>query len=197
MVLLLLSLFDDDPGTVSDTGDDDVAWFVWFVVMVLVMSVAALVFTLTEWQQAGAVRTISRSLVLFTFLLGFAAGCLFTARRWGVDIADCRLVDGQEICSGQASPREVVGMLAWHAVDVVPVLKATDSFEWERPARSESTLVGASVVVVRLWVAVGVLGVVKLVWESWGLTTGSPQRPIRRRTSRPRATDPVEPTHQV
>lgn len=185
LVLLLLSILDDDPGTIPDTGDDDVAWFVWLAVMVVLMSVAALVFTLKEWQQVGASRTISRSLVLFTFLLGFASGCLFTARQWGVDIANCHVVDGRETCRGQASPRRVVGMLAWHAVDVVPVLKATESFEWERPGRSESTVVGASVVLVRLWVAIGVLGVIKLVWDSWGLTRGSPQKRVDERTSPP------------
>lgn len=175
--LLLASLVDDDPGTISDAGDDDVAWFVWFVVVVLVICVASLVFTLKEWQQVGAARTISRSFVLFTFFLGFATGCLVAARQWGVDIAACHLVSAQEICAGQASPRQVVGMLAWHAADVVPVLKATHSFEWERPARSDSIVVGASVVLVRLWVAIGVLGVIKLIWDSWGLTTRSRARP--------------------
>ncbi len=175
--LLLSSLIDDDPGTIPDTGDDDVAWFVWLAVVILAMCVVALVFTLKEWQQVGAARTISRSLVLFTFLLGFASGCLFTARKWGVDIAACQLVDVQEICASEASPRQVVGMLTWHAADVVPVLKATHSFDWERPARSDSVVVGASVVLVRLWVAIGVLGVVKLLWDSWGLTTGSRDGP--------------------
>jgi len=168
--LLLASLVDDDPGTVSDAGDDEVAWFVWFVVVILITCVAALVYTLKEWRQVGTARTISRSLVLFAFLLAFASGCLITARQWGAEVAACQLVEAQEVCAGEASPRQVVGMLAWHAADVVPVLQAPQSFEWERPARSDNIVVGASVVLVRLWVAIGVLGVIKLIWDSWGLT---------------------------
>lgn len=195
--LLSPSLIDNDPGTVSEPGDSDVAWFVWFVVVILVVCVVSLVFTLKEWQQVGVARTISRSFVLFTFLLGFASACLIAARQWGVDVAACRLVNAQEICAAEASPRQVVGMLAWQAADVVPVLKATQSFEWERPARSDSIVVGASVVLVRMWVAIGVLGVIKLIWDSWGLTTKSRDRPVDEQARPFQATSAVEPPRQT
>ena len=40
----------------------------------------------------------------------------------GVHIEACRTVGELETCRGQASPRQVLGMLAWHAANVVPVL---------------------------------------------------------------------------
>lgn len=177
VALLLLSVLDDDPGRVAETNaDDDVALFVWLAVVVLLVAVVALVFTLKEWQDAGVVRTLSRSLVLLVMLLGFVSAWLFTARQWGVEILGCQVVRNQEVCRTEASPRQVAGMLAWNAADVIPVVKATESFGWERPARSESAVVGASLVLVRLWVAIGVLGVVKVLWDSWGLTSSPPQR---------------------
>ena len=62
---------------------------------------------------------------------------------------------------GQASPRQVLGMLAWHAANMVPVLDIPHSLEWHRPARSASAVVGASILALRLWVAIGVLAVLK------------------------------------
>ena len=59
-------------------------------------------------------------------------------------------------------------MLAWQAADVVPVLKITDSFAWDQPARSESPVVGAAIVIIRLWLAIGVLAIVKRIWDGWG-----------------------------
>ena len=37
-------------------------------------------------------------------------------------IEACRTVGELETCRGQASPRQVLGMLAWHVANVVPVL---------------------------------------------------------------------------
>ena len=146
--LLSLSLFDADAGPPIESNDDLVT-FVWIVMGILAIAVAALIFTLREWNSVGLLRTASRSLVLFTFILGFAASWLFFARGFGVEIDACRLHEGQETCRGQASPQQVLGMLGWQAADVVPVLQITESFGWNRPARSESPVVGAAVVIIR------------------------------------------------
>ena len=171
--LLSITLFDDDAGP-STTSNDDLLTFVWLVMGVLAVAVAALIFTLREWNAVGLLRTISRSLVLFTFILGFASAWLFFARRFGVEINSCRLVGQLEACRGQASPREVLGMLGWQAADVVQVLEITDSFGWDRPARSESPVVGAAVVIIRLWLAIGVLAIVKRIWDGWGASSSEP-----------------------
>jgi hypothetical protein len=146
----------------------------WLVVFVIIVAIIFLVFTLREWEQVGALRTTSRSLVLFISLLGFVAVVLFYARRWGVHIEACRTVGEVETCHGQASPQQVLGMLAWHAANVVPGLDITHSLEWQRPARSAHAVVGASVLAVRLWVAIGILGVLKLLWDKWGPVGSSP-----------------------
>jgi hypothetical protein len=83
-------------------------------------------------------------------------------------IEACRTVGELETCQGQASPRQVLGMLAWHAANVVPVLDITNSLEWHRPARSANAVVGVSIFLIRLWVAIGILGVLKLLWDKWG-----------------------------
>lgn len=146
------------------------------------VAVAALIFTLREWNSVGLLRTVSRSLVLFTFILEFAASWLFFARGFGVEIDACRLTEGQETCRGQASPQEVLGMLAWQAADVVPVLQVTESFGWDRPARSESPVVGAAVVIISLWLAIWVLAIVKRIWDGWGQHLRRRVRPKSRRT---------------
>ena len=177
--LLSLSLFDTDVGP-APASNDDLSSFVWIVMGILSIAVAALIFTLREWNAVGLLRTVSRSLVLFTLILGFTAIWLFYARGFGVEINACRALGEQEICRGQASPQQVLGMLAWQAADVVPVLKITDSFSWDRPARSESPVVGAAVVIIRLWLAIGVLAIVKRIWDGWG--AASPEKdptPIR------------------
>jgi hypothetical protein len=165
--LLSLSLFDTDAGQAT-ASNDDLSSFVWIVLGILSIAVAALFFTLREWNAVGLPRTVSRSLVLFTFILGFAASWLFFARGFGVEINGCRALGEQEICRGQASPQQVLGMLAWQAADVVPVLKITDSFSWDRPARSGSPVVGAAIIIIRLWLAIGVLAIVKRIWDGWG-----------------------------
>jgi len=170
--LLSLSLFDADAGPPIESNDDLVT-FVWIVMGVLAIAVAALIFTLREWNSVGLFRTVSRSLVLFAFILGFAASWLFFARGFGVEIEACRLLEGQETCRGQASPQQVLGMLGWQAADVVPVLQITESFGWDRPARSESSVVGSAVVIIRLWLAIGVLAIVKRIWDGWGATSST------------------------
>ena len=59
-------------------------------------------------------------------------------------------------------------MLAWHAANVVPVLDIPHSLEWHRPARSANAVVGASILALRLWVAIGILAVLKRLWDKWG-----------------------------
>ena len=111
----------------------------------------------------------------FTCLLSFVAIVLFEARRWG-RIETCRTVGELETCRGQASPRQVLGMLAWHAANVVPVLDIPHSLEWHRPARSANAVVGASILALRLWVAIGILAVLKRLWDKWG--PGGPDRTV-------------------
>jgi hypothetical protein len=165
--IIALTAFDGTTSAVS-ASSGDVESLAWFVTIGLVLAIMGLVFTLTEWEQIGAARNISRSLVLFTFLLGFVAVVLFYARRWGVHIEACRTAGELETCQGQASARQVLGLLSWHAANVVPVLDITHSMEWPRPARSTDAVVGASILVVRLWVAIGILGVLKRLWDKWG-----------------------------
>jgi hypothetical protein len=94
----------------------------------------------------------------------------------GVQIEACRTVGELETCRGQASPGQVLGMLAWHAANVVPVLDIPHSLEWHRPARSANAVVGASILALRLWVAIGVLAVLKRLWDKWG--PGGPGRTV-------------------
>jgi hypothetical protein len=158
----------DSTSAVPARSTDELAFLAWVVGVGGVLAIMGLVFTLTEWEQIGVARNISRSLVLFTFLLGFVAAVLFYARRWGVHIEACRMVSELETCQGQASARQVLGLLSWHAANVVPVLDITHSMEWPRPARSTDAVVGASILVVRLWIAIGILGVLKRLWDKWG-----------------------------
>jgi hypothetical protein len=174
LALLSATAFDGSARDPPATDSGDVAVFILLIAVVLILAVLALVFTLREWEQVGAARTISRSLVLFTFLLGTVSICLNFARRWGVDIDACRTVGDQEVCRDRASPSQVLGMLSWHAANVVPVLAITDSLEWERPARSANGAVGASILAIRLWVAIGILGVIKRLWDRWGPVRSNP-----------------------
>jgi hypothetical protein len=140
--------------------------FVVFGFVFIIEAIVGLVFLYREWWQLSPVRTLSRSLVLFTFVLGTLAALLFFARRWGVHIEACHTVRETETCQGQASPQQVLGMLAWHAADLVPVLDIPHSLEWSRPARSAHVVVGVSIITVRLWVAIGILAVLKRLWDN-------------------------------
>ena len=126
IALVLIALVSIDQTTAPASAPSDevafIAWFAWLVVVVILIAIAGLLSTLRKWEQLGAARTTSRCLVIFTCLLGFVAIVLFEARRWGVHIEACRTVGELETCRGQASPRQVLGMLAWHAANVVPVL---------------------------------------------------------------------------
>ena len=123
--IIALTAFDGTTSAVS-ASSGDVESLAWFVTIGLVLAIMGLVVTLLEWEQVGAARNISRSLVLFTFLLGFVAAVLFYARRWGVHIEACRTVGELETCQD----KQVLGLLAWHAANVVPVLDITHSMEW-------------------------------------------------------------------
>src|SRR5262245_18677582 len=48
--------------------------------------------------------------------------CVVFHWRVGVHIEACRTVGELETCQGQASAQQVLGMLAWHAANVVPGL---------------------------------------------------------------------------
>jgi hypothetical protein len=169
IVLGLLSISAFDRTTTAAHGDvETFVWLVWVIVAVIALAMVYLVRTLRNWEQLGAAQTISRSLLIFSFLLGFLAWGLFEARRWGVHIEACGTVGELETCQGQASPRQVLGMLAWHAANVVPVLDITHSLEWHRPARSADAVVGAGILTIRLWVAIGILAVLKRLWDKWG-----------------------------
>jgi hypothetical protein len=167
LALLSVTAFDDEARDVAT--DEDLTALLWVLVIFLLIAVMALVATLIEWEDAGIPRTISRSLVLFATVLGMSAVALYYLTGSGnVEITVCRVEGESEVCSGQASPRATLGMLAWQAADVVPVLRITDSFEWDRPARSDSVVVGSAIMMVRLWVAVGVLAIIKRLWDRWG-----------------------------
>jgi hypothetical protein len=178
-------IFGDVIDRTTSAAHGDAGMFVfllWVIVAVIASAIVYLVRTLRNWEQLGAAQTISRSLLIFTFLLGFLAWGLFEARRWGVHIEACRTVGELETCQGPASPRQVLGMLAWHAANVVPVLDITHSLEWPRPARSANAVVGASILALRLWVAIGILGVLKLLWDKWGPIGSSRKSTDRRLT---------------
>jgi len=165
--VISISAFDRTTGDFS-AHSDDVAALAWFGGVGGIVAIYGLMVLLMETERLGAARAISRSLVLFTFALGYLAAVLFYARRWGVRVEACRTVGELETCSGQASARRMLGLLAWHAANVVPVLDITDSLEWQRPARSDHAAVGAAILLIRLWVAIGILAVLKRLWDKWG-----------------------------
>jgi hypothetical protein len=112
-------------------------------------------------------RTLSRSGVFTALVLTALAGFLAIATHgWPVDIQACHMAPKGQICGGNASPQDVLGMLAWHAANVVPALDIT-GLGWSRPARSTQFLVGASIVAVRLCVAIGLLAVAKRLWDKF------------------------------
>ena len=101
-----------DRSTRPPTGrSGDVASFAPLVIVGGVLAITGLLFTLREWEHISAVRNISRSLVLFTFLLGYMTIVLSYPRYWGVHIEACRTVGELETCQGPASVRQVLSML--------------------------------------------------------------------------------------
>ena len=172
--MISLSAFD---GTAHPANSFDVESFVFlifFFILGIALAIQKLGVTLREWDQVSVARTISRSLVAFTFVLGIVAGLWVLTRRW-VHIEACHTVGQLETCRGPASPRQVLGMLAWHAANVVPVLDIPHSLEWQRPARSANPFVGASILALRLLVAIGILAVLKRLWDKWGPGGSSPR----------------------
>ena len=166
--VISLSAFDGTTNTTRSSDVELLLFFVWLVLIVIASSIVFLARTLRNWEQLGPAVSISRSLLSFTFLLGIAAGMLYFACQCGIHIEACRTVGELETCQGQASPQQVLGMLAWHAANVVPGLDITHSLEWPRPARSADALVGATILVIRLWVVIGILGLAKRLWDKWG-----------------------------
>ena len=75
--VISITAFDRTTGAAPARPSSDVLFLVWLVVVFIVLAIMGLVSMLREWEQVGAARTISRSLLLFTFLLGIAAAVLF------------------------------------------------------------------------------------------------------------------------
>jgi hypothetical protein len=71
--VISITAFDRTTGAAPARPSSDVLFLVWLVVVFIVLAIMGLVSMLREWEQVGAARTISRSLLLFTFLLGIAA----------------------------------------------------------------------------------------------------------------------------
>jgi len=141
--------------------------FIAFAIAIIAVVIKKIGDTLREWDQVSVARTISRSLLGFTIGLGMIAGILVINRGW-VHIEACRTVGELETCQGPASPRQVLSMLAWHAANAVPALDIPHSLEWQRPARSANAVVGVGILALRLWVAIGILLVLKRLWDKWG-----------------------------
>jgi len=153
--------------------DWDFAGF-WLVAGVVVfLAVVGLVLTIRQLEHAHWPRTISRSLVLITFALGVAAVTLYQAQRMGLHIESCAMVGKNEHCGGVASERHVFGMLAWQGANVVPVLDIPKSTGWSDPARSSDPVVIGIILAVRLWVAIGLLAVIKRLWDKWSVGSSS------------------------
>jgi hypothetical protein len=166
LFLLVGPLADGEPAYANPSS-----WWVLvlFGVVFIIDAGAAIFLVNRESEQVNAGEALSRSLLVFTFILGSLAIFLFIA---GVDIEPCRTVAGVETCQGQASPRQMLAMLAWHAANVVPALDITDVLEWSRPARSAQPVVAASILVVRLSVVIVILAVLKRLWDKWSAGSG-------------------------
>jgi len=173
LCLLFVPLFDGEPAY----GPSESWWvYVAFGVVFLVEAGVAVGLVYREAGQVSAGRTLSRSLIVTTVILATVAALLYFS---GVDIEVCRTVAGVETCRGQASPRQMLLMLAWHAANVVPALSITDTLEWSRPARSAHPVVAASILTVRLSVVIGILAVLKRLWDKWSAGPGPKQPPSR------------------
>jgi hypothetical protein len=142
-------------------------WFWSIAAIVVFLAVVGLVLTIQGLNRVGPGRTVSRSVVLIAFALGVAAVTLYQAQRMGVHIESCAMVGNKEHCGGVASERHVFGMLAWQGANVVPVLDIPKSTGWTRPAWSSDPVVIAIILLVRLWVAIGLLAVIKHLWDKW------------------------------
>ena len=162
------------PVSAASPGTEVLPWLAYLAYAVVGSMLLWRKVLMRELEQVSAARTISRTLLVTTCVIGLTAFVVVNARRWGVHVEACRTVGELETCQGEASPRQVLGMLAWHAANVVPGLDITHSMEWPRPARSADVLVGASILAVRLWVIIGILAVVKRLWDKWGSVGSGP-----------------------
>ncbi len=164
-------------GNGPHSRDWDFLWAWSIALIVIVLAVAGLVATVRGLDGVGWKRTVSRSAVLIAFALGVAAVTLFQSYRMGVHIESCAMVGNKEHCGGYASERHVFGMLAWQGANVVPVLDIPKSTGWSRPARSSDPVVVTIILLVRLWVAIGLLAVIKRLWDKW--SAGPSSQPPR------------------
>jgi hypothetical protein len=150
-------------------------WFWSIAAVVVFLAVVGLVLTVRELNHVGWPRTVSRSVVLIAIALGIAAVTLYQAQRMGVHIESCYIKGKKEHCGGLTSERHMFGMLAWQGANVVPVLDIPKSTGWSRPARSSSHTVLLIIFLVRVWVAIGLLAVIKRLWDKWSGATGPAQ----------------------
>lgn len=168
---LAASLADDSTGP-SETGGADVGAAV-VVALLMFLVVVVMWVTLHERELVGPWRLVSRGLVLTVLVVAMTSIVLsWSTRAFAVDVLACGGPAEARVCDRPASAREVQAMVAWHAADALPGLAVNDSFGWERPARSSHPMAGAVVVFVRLWVLVGLLSLVALLWERWGPSRG-------------------------
>ena len=124
--------------------------------------------------SSSARRGLPRA-AIFTCLLGFVAIVLFEARRWGVHRG---LPHGGR--AGDLPGASIATAGAWH-VGLARGQRGAGpgyphSLEWHRPARSANAVVGATILALRLWVAIGILAVLKRPWDEWG--PGGPDRTV-------------------
>ena len=177
--LISLSAFDGSAHPPNNFAVVKLVVFIAFAIAIIAVVIKKIGDTLREWDQVSVARTISRSLLGFTIGLGMIAGILVINRGW-VHVEACRTVGELETCQGPASPRQVLSMLAWHSANAVPVLDIPHSLEWQRPARSANAVVGVSILVLRLWVAIGILLVLKHLWDKWrpGGSSREEHRPV-------------------
>jgi hypothetical protein len=115
--------------------------------------------------SSSARRGLPRA-AIFTCLLGFVAIVLFGARRWGVHRG---LPHGGR--AGDLPGASIAAAGAWH-VGLARGQRGAGpgyphSLEWHRPARSANAVVGATILALRLWVAIGILAVLKRPWDEW------------------------------
>jgi len=110
--LLAIAFFDiSEPATPPTPGDDPIG-FAAFIVGLEVLLALGMVHPLRDWDRIGPVPGFSRSVILFAALLVALTQALPLSRGWGVHIPSCRAVAGVEQCAGEATGREILGLLA-------------------------------------------------------------------------------------
>ena len=172
IALILIALVSIDRTTApASTQADEVAFIAWFarlVVVVILIAIAGLLSTLRKWEQLGAARTTSRCLVIFTCLLGFVAIVLFEARRWGCTSRPAARWASWRPAGGKHRRGRCLACWPGTRPTWCRSWISPHSLEWHHPARSANAVVGASILALRLWVAIGILAVRKRLWDKWG-----------------------------